>query len=175
MKLAYSIAGPEDAAELAALQKASADELTRRFGQGAWSGSASEREILATMRLPKFSKKLVARARGRIIGTLRLATKKPWAIDTAYFTPVTRPLYLVGMAVHPRHQGKGVGRTLVNEAVDLAREWPGDGIRLDAWDAEAGAGGFYAKCGFRLAAHAKYKGAPLVYYEMLISRPSDTA
>jgi GNAT superfamily N-acetyltransferase len=175
VKITFDLAGTEDAAELAALQQATADELTRRFGQGAWSGSASEREILATMRLPKFSKKLVARAGGKIIRTLRLATKKPWAIDVSYFTAVPRPLYLVGMAVDPRHQGKGVGRALVERAVDLARDWPGDAIRLDAWDAEAGAGGFYAKCGFRLAAHAKYKGAPLVYYEMLIPRPVDAA
>jgi GNAT superfamily N-acetyltransferase len=169
MKLAFAIAGPEDAAELAALQTAAAGELTRRFGQGAWSGVATERGILATMRLPKFSKKLVARARGKIVGTLRLATKKPWAIDVSYFTPVPSPLYLVGMAVHPRHQGKGVGRALVIEAAALARDWPGDAIRLDAWDAEAGAGAFYAKCGFRKVAHANYKGAPLVYFEMLIS------
>jgi predicted N-acetyltransferase YhbS len=174
LKITFDLAGKEDAAELAALQRAAADELTRRFGQGAWSGSASEREILATMRLPKFSKKLVARARGKIVGTLRLATKKPWAIDVSYFTAVPRPLYLVGMAVDPHHGGKGVGRALLDRAVDLAREWPGDAIRLDAWDAEAGAGGFYAKCGFRLAAHAKYKGTPLVYYEMLISSPIDT-
>jgi GNAT superfamily N-acetyltransferase len=168
MKLSFAIAGPEDAAELATLQQAAADKLTRRFGQGAWSGAASERGILATMRLPKFSKRLVARVGGPIMGTLRLATKKPWAIDVSYFTPVARPLYLTGMAVDPRHQGKGVGRALVVEAATLAREWPGDAIRLDAWDAEAGAGGFYAKCGFRLVAHAKYKGAPLVYFEMLI-------
>ena len=148
-------------AELAVLHQAAADELTRRFGQGAWSGSPSERGILSTMRLPRFSKTLVARARGRIVGALRLATKKPWAIDVSYFTPVPRPLYLVGMAVHPRHQGKGVGRALVVESTALARDWPGDAIRLDAWDAEAGAGAFYAKCGFRKAAHAKYKGCLL--------------
>jgi len=171
MKLSFALATPEDAAELAVLHTAASDELTRRFGQGAWSGSASEREILATMRLPKFSKKLVARARGRIIGTLRLATKKPWAIDVSYFTPVARPLYLVGMAVHPRHQGKGVGRALVEEAAALARDWPGDAIRLDAWDAEAGAGAFYAKCGFCKAAHAKYKGTPLVYFELVLPQP----
>ena len=174
MKLAFAIAGPEDAAELAALQTAAAAELTRRFGRGAWSGAASERGILATMRLPKFSKKLVVRTRGRIIGTLRLATKKPWAIDVSYFTPVTRPRYLVCMAGDPRHQGTGVGRALVEQAVAIARDWPGDAIRLDAWDAEAGAGGFYAKCGFRKAAHAKYKGAPLVYFEMLLPTLTET-
>jgi hypothetical protein len=29
----------------------------------------------------------------RIVTTLRLATKKPWAIDVAYFTPTKRPLH----------------------------------------------------------------------------------
>jgi GNAT superfamily N-acetyltransferase len=171
MKLTFAIAEKEDAAELAALHKAAADELTRRFGQGVWSGSPSERGVLASMRMPKFSKILVARSRGLIIGTLRLATKKPWAIDTSYFTPVTRPLYLTGMAVHPKHQGKGVGRALVERAIGLAQEWPGDAVRLDAWDAEAGAGGFYAKCGFRLVSHANYKGTPLLYFELLIPSP----
>jgi GNAT superfamily N-acetyltransferase len=123
--------------------------------------------------MPGFSKKLIARSGGQIAGTLRLATKKPWAIDASYFTLVARPLYLVGMAVHPRHQGKGVGRALMEQAVMMARAWPGDAIRLDAWDATAGASGFYEKCGFRMAGHAKYKGAPLVYYEMLISRPTN--
>jgi len=173
MKLAFSIAGPEDAAELAAIHQAAADELTRRFGQGAWSGAPSERGIVATMRLPKFSKTLVARGKGRIVGALRLATKKPWAIDVSYFTAVARPLYLTGMVVDPRHQGTGVGRALMVEAATLARDWPGNAIRLDAWDAEAGAGGFYAKCGFQLVAHAKYKGAPLVYFEMLISEADE--
>ena len=173
MKLAFAIAEKEDAAELAALHKAAAEELTRRYGPGVGSGWPSERSVLATMRLPKFSKTLLARSlvgpsKGRIIGTLRLATKKPWAIDTSYFTPVPRPLYLVGMAVHPRYQGTGVGRALVERAVHMAQDWPGDAIRLDAWDAEAGAGEFYAKCGFSLVAHAIYKGAPLLYFELLI-------
>ena len=36
---------------------------------------------------------------GVIVGTLRLVTKKPWAIDPAYFASVRRPLYLLSMAV----------------------------------------------------------------------------
>jgi GNAT superfamily N-acetyltransferase len=173
LKITFDLAELDDAVELAEIHRAAADRLTLRFGQGAWSGTPSVRGILATMRLPKFSKTLVARTRGKIIGALRLATKKPWAIDVSYFTAVARPLYLTGMVVHPRHQGKGVGRALVDEAAALAREWPGDAIRLDAWDADAGAGDFYAKCGFRLVAHAKYKGAPLVYFEMLLAGPDD--
>src|SRR5579862_4426734 len=77
MKLAFATATTADAAELAALHAAASEDLTRRFGPGFWSSSPSEREILANMRLPKFSRTLIARTNRRIIGTLRLATKKP--------------------------------------------------------------------------------------------------
>jgi len=50
------------------------------------------------------------------VATLRLASKRPWAIDTKYFTRAEKPIYLVGMAVHPEAQGKGVGRRLMGEA-----------------------------------------------------------
>jgi hypothetical protein len=50
----------------------------------------------------------------------------------------------------------------------VARAWPADAIRLDAFDAEAGAGCFYRKCGFREIARVTYKGAPLVYFELVL-------
>jgi GNAT superfamily N-acetyltransferase len=72
------------------------------------------------------------------------------------------------MAVHPDLQGRGVGRLLLKEAENVARAWPADAIRLDAFDAEAGAGAFYAKCGFREVARVTYKRNPLVYFEMVL-------
>jgi GNAT superfamily N-acetyltransferase len=103
-----------------------------------------------------------------IVATLQLATKKPWAIDTKYFTPVKKPLYLIGMIVAPELQGKGVGRRLLEEATAMARKWPADAIRLDAYDSEAGAGPFYAKCGYREVGRVIYKTVPLIYYELLL-------
>jgi GNAT superfamily N-acetyltransferase len=99
---------------------------------------------------------------------LRLATKKPWAIDVSYFTPVKKPLYLTGMTVSVAHQGKGLGRLALEDAIAIARKWPADAIRLDAYDAAAGAGAFYADCGFEKRGRAHYKDDPLVYYEMLL-------
>lgn len=52
----------------------------------------------------------------------------------------------------------------------MAKVWPADAIRLDAYDAKAGAGGFYARCGWTKRGHATYRGAPLVYYELLPAR-----
>ncbi len=142
MNLVFATATNSDAAALAQLHSAVAEDLTRRFGQGRWSSWPTERGVLNELRKPKFSRILIARARSRIIGALRLTTRKPWAIDTAYFAPALRPLYLTSMAVHPDLQRKGVGRSLMKEAEALARAWPADAIRLDAFDAAAGAGTF---------------------------------
>ena len=167
MKLIFAAAKNSDAAELSALHTAVAEDLTRQFGQGFWSSAPTERALLWELKRPKFSRTLIARADGRIVATLRLATKKPWAIDTAYFTVAKRPLYLTGMAVHPGLQRKGIGRRLLKKAAAMARDWPADAIRLDAFDAAAGAGGFYTKCGFREVARVTYKKDPLVYFEMV--------
>ncbi len=50
------------------------------------------------------------------------------------------------------------------------RAWPADAIRLDAFDSPAGAGAFYAKCGFREVVHVAYRKDPLIYFEMLVRR-----
>lgn len=74
------------------------------------------------------------------------------------------------MAVHPDLQRKGVGRLLLKEAEAIACAWPADTIRLDTFDAAAGAGPFYAKCGFREVARVIYKKDPLIYFELTLIR-----
>ena len=170
MKIVFAAATDSDAPELAALHSAVAEDLTRRFGQGFWSSTQTEAGVLRALRKPKYSRVLVARAHDRIVGTLHLATKKPWAIDTAYFTPAKKPLYLTGMAVHPDVQRKGIGSQLMKEAESVARAWPADAIRLDAYDAKAGAEGFYAKCGFCEVGRVTYRRVPLVYFELALAR-----
>jgi len=165
MKITFAIATQGDAIELAALHTAVADELTRRYGRGPWSSRTTEKGVLFGMRHVSV---IIARSGRRIVGTLHLPTKKPWAIDVSYFTPVKKALYLISMAVLPEMQRQGIGRMLIEEAVKQAREWPANAIRLDAFDAEAGAGAFYAKCGFRQVGRVTYRKAPLIYFEMLL-------
>ncbi len=55
---------------------------------------------------------------------------------------------------------------LLEEAARIAAAWPADAIWLDADDAEAGAGGFHAKCGYRELECVRYRGVPRVYYEL---------
>ena len=165
MPLKFRDATLEDVAVIAALQNAAAGALTARFGEGHWSSFVTERGAALAQRHARVR---IGRSGKRVLTVLRLATKKPWAIDVAYFTPVKRPLYLTGMAISVAHHGQGLGRLALQDARAVAQAWPADAIRLDAYDAEAGAGRFYAKCGFQERGHAVYKGDPLVYYELLL-------
>jgi GNAT superfamily N-acetyltransferase len=70
--------------------------------------------------------------------------------------------------VDPAQQGRGIGRLLLDEADTVARAFPAQAIRLDAYDAAAGAGAFYAKCGYREVGRVTYRGTPLVYFERLL-------
>ena len=163
----FRLGVPEDAAELAALHTAVADHLTGRYGKGPWSSHTSEKGVLYAMRQ---SKVLVATEGAAIVATLRLAKKKPWAIDTSYFTKCERPLYLLAMAVAPARQRQGIGRRCLEQAERIAGAWPADAIRLDAYDANAGGGPFYRRCGFLERGRVSYRKTPLVYYELLVTK-----
>jgi GNAT superfamily N-acetyltransferase len=160
MKISVTTASEADAPSIAALRTSVAERLTRQFGKGHWSLCVTEKSVLRNI---KTSRVLVMRDNQEIIGTLRLATKKPWAIDLSYFKSLSRPLYLHDMAVSQDRQRRGIGRRLVEEAKAVARAWPSEAIRLDAYDSDAGAGAFYAKCGFSEVGRKTYRGVPLVY------------
>ena len=156
------LATTADIAGIVAVRVNAAEDLTERFGGGHWSGHATERGVALDVRQGKV---LVARRSSKVLATLKLATKKPWAIDLSYFKSARRPWYLTNMAVDPVHQGKGIGKRCILEAARLVVEWGGDALRLDAYDAEAGAGEFYLKCGFTEVGRASYRANPLIYFE----------
>ena len=162
MQIEFSVATEEDAEELAMLRTVAAERLTDLFGPGHWSATVTATGVVGSM---KHARVLVARYGTDIVGSLRLATKKPWAIDPAYFTASQRPVYLTDMAVHPDVQRRGIGRALMARAENEVRRWPGDAIRLDAYDAPAGAGDFYSKCGYREVGRVVYRSVPLIYFE----------
>jgi GNAT superfamily N-acetyltransferase len=153
----------DDAPALAALHTTVGVDLTSRYGRGPWSTKTSEKGVLFAMRT---SRVFVAREGGEIVATLHLTTKKPWAIDTSYFAKCSRWLYLLAMAVTPERQRQGLGRRCLDEAARIARAWPADAIRLDAFDADAGAGGFYGRCGYTEVGRVSYRETPLSYFEL---------
>lgn len=164
MRLKLQPATPEDAEAIAALRNAVSDDLTFKHGKGWWTGHNTTAGVLFDLRNGML---FVALQRGEAVASLKLATKKPWAIDLKYFSKVTRPLYLTAMAVAPDLQRQGLGRACLAEAVKIARRARAGAILLDAYDhPAAGAGPFYAKCGFRETGRAAYKGVPLIYYEL---------
>lgn len=167
MKL--DLATADDVPGIVAVRINAAEDLTRRFGGGHWSGHASEKAVALDVRQGKV---IVARRGSKVVGTLKLQTKKPWAIDISFFEKARRPWYLTNMAVDPAWQGLGIGKRCVLEAVRLVSEWGGDAVRLDAYDAEAGAGPFYVKCGFTETGRASFRANPLIYYEFRITQPT---
>jgi GNAT superfamily N-acetyltransferase len=168
-RLRFRDASEKDVAIIAALHNAAAGALTSRFGAGYWSSLSTERSAALSLRHARVRLGISGK---QIVTVSRLATKKPWAIDVCYFTPVKRAVYLTGLSVSVAHQGQGFGRLALDDARATAEVWQADAIRLDAWDAAAGAGPFYAKCGFDECGRVVYKGDPLVYYELMFSKRS---
>jgi GNAT superfamily N-acetyltransferase len=164
MKLSIAPGSLDDAPSIVLLRNAVAAQLTAEHGQGHWSSCVTAQTVSRELRE---SQVLVARSCGELVATLRLATKKPWAIDASYFTGVAKALYLHGMAVHPPMQRRGIGRELVAQAKVLAQRWPAGAIRLDAYDSPAGATPFYESCGFREMGRIVYRRTPLVYLEFV--------
>jgi len=159
-----TLATAADALAIAAVRVAAADRLTKDFGEGHWSSHTHDGAVMRDIR---DSRVIIAKSGATIVGTLTLQTRKPWAIDVAYFAPVKKAIYLINMAVLPDRQRSGVGRALLEHAVKVAREIPAAAIRLDAYDAPAGAGEFYRKCGYTARGGKVYRGVPLRYFELM--------
>jgi GNAT superfamily N-acetyltransferase len=168
MSLTVTTADPADTPALQALRQAVAEDWTARFGSGGWSTFGTEKGMARHI---ADATVLVGREGGTIVGSLRLTTKKPWSIDLSYFTPVASAIYLCDMCVRPDRQRKGIGRRLVDAAMDFANDAGADVTRLDAYEGEAGAGEFYVRCGFTERGRATYRKSALIYYERLLEAP----
>lgn len=166
MKVTLKQATAMQVTAIVKLRTATYEKLARDFGHGPWTSTVTEKGVLFNMRNGQV---YVAREGRTIIGSLLLTTKKPWAIDRSYFSKSERPLYLLAMAVAPGRQRQGVGRAMLEDVKRIVKGWPGDAIRLDAYDLPGGAGEFYARCGYREMGRVIYRGAPLIYYELLLS------
>ena len=166
MTLLFTLATPSDVDAVIALRAAVAQDLTARHGRGHWSSVGTDKSVLRDVRT---SHVILAWEDLVPVGTARLATKRPWAINPAYFTPAGRVLYLTDMAVSPRWQGLGIGRRCLEQAKTVATAEEAGAIRLDAYEGPAGAGEFYAKCGFRERGRVSYRATRLIYYEMLLT------
>lgn len=162
--LSFRLATEGDIQALLELRLAVDADQAERFGDDRYATTISEKSVGRSL---KSSRILVATRRGRIVGLASMGTKKPWAVDLKYFTPACKAVYLYNVDVSPELQRSGVGRQLIDRVKAMAKEWPVDAIRLDAYDGPSGGGPFYKKCGFKETGHTVYRGVPLVYYEFV--------
>jgi hypothetical protein len=91
MTVSLGFATDADIQSLLDLQLAVDADQQRRFGTDRWSTTITDRSIARGL---KSSRVLIAKQQERIVGGLRMATKKPWAIDLKYFTPVVKAVSL---------------------------------------------------------------------------------
>lgn len=163
--LSFRLATDADIQALLELRLAIDADQAERFGDDRYVTTISEKSVARSL---KSSRILVATRRGRIVGLVSMGTKKPWAVDLEYFTPAGKAVYLYNVDVFPELQRSGIGRQLIDRVKAMAKEWPVDAIRLDAYDGAAGAGPFYEKCGFKKLGHKVYRSVPLAYYELVV-------
>lgn len=153
----------DDVKRVRSILAAAASDLTARFGEGHWSGVKS----IETLRKYLDEGVLyVVESDERIVGTLRLTDRKIGFYRNDWFAdPAAKAGYLLDMAIDPVHQRHGVGRQAMAAMEDVARAAGLQAIRLDAYTGPAGAGGFYRRCGYRLAHQGEFRGVSLEYYE----------
>ena len=153
-----------DARALLDLRERTAAHLAKQHGRKRRASRATLRSVL--WELKRGDVIWVLRRGDALVASLVLGTRKPWSIDASTFAHASHPIYLTSMNVAPEVQRQGVGRFCLEEAKRIARAWPADAIRLDAFDRDDGAGEFYRKCGFREVARVRYRGTPLIYFEL---------
>jgi GNAT superfamily N-acetyltransferase len=166
MRLKLQLAEPEDAESIAALRNAVSDDLTFKHGKGWWTHHHTTAGVLFDLRNTQL---YAALHRDEVVASLVLSPKKPRSIELKYFPKAKHPLYLTSMVVAPELQRQGLGRACLAEVIKLSRRAKAGAIFLDAYDhPHAGAGPFYAKCGWRECGRATYCGSPLGYYELMM-------
>jgi ribosomal protein S18 acetylase RimI-like enzyme len=166
MDITLELATADDAAAITAVRIGAARDLAAKFGHGFWSGAS---DTIDGVRFEVASGEVfLARQGGSVVATLRLSRRNPWLVDTSFFTAAARPAYLTSMAVAPKWQRSGIGRACLEACAAVLPEC--DIIRLDSFDAPAGAVGFYKKCGFVAVHRGEYLGSRLVWLERPVAR-----
>ena len=165
MRLKLQPATVEDAEAVAALRNAVSDDLTFKHGKGSWTRHSTTAGVLQDLRNAQL---YVAVHRDEIVASLVLDTKIPWSTDLRKISKAKRPLFLTSMVVAPELQRQGVGRSCLAEVAKIFRRAKADAVLLETFDHRtAGAGPFYARCGWRVCGGAKSCDALVIYYELL--------
>jgi len=82
--------------------------------------------------------KLVARLNGRIIGALLLLRTRPQTME------------IMNVSVYEKYQNKGIGKRLINKAIEFARESKIKTLEIGTGNPGLVQMMLYQKCGFRI-------------------------
>lgn len=99
---------------------------------------------------------------GEVVGGMVLDHARPDGYDAApWNVPADEDEAMVAhlVAVSARHQGKGIGTTLMRTAADICRDAGARALRLDVIDGNAPAARLYERVGFQHISHVQ------LYYE----------
>jgi GNAT superfamily N-acetyltransferase len=150
-----------------ALRRAAAEDLTRRVGV---TGDWSRVYVLPVIRRAVLGGPLcVIEDAGEMVGTFTLDQRAKGYYRPEWFAnPADPAFYLRSLSIRVDKQRQGIGRKALAAVEDMARHGGVKAIRCDTYAGEAGADGFYAKCGFTALRGIDDGGTRLVIYEKLV-------
>lgn len=102
---------------------------------------------------------------GRVLGSIILDRKQPdeyKKIDWPSHAPAEKVMVIHLVMVCPDAAGKGIGSSLVNYAMEIAKQHSCDAIRLDTGAQNIPAASLYKKLGFQLAETGTMKVGGLI-------------
>ena len=108
-------------------------DLDQKSLNGLWTKSQWEKELTDPKRI--------------CLGITELETKKLLGLCSAW--SVLDELHITFMAVHPRHQRKGLGRFLLTDLIKRSKSLQTNHIHLEVKDNNEPAKAFYKSMGFK--------------------------
>ncbi len=134
-------------------------DLDQKSLKGLWTKSQWEKELTDPKRI--------------CIGVINIETKKLLGLCSAWL--VIDELYITFIAVHPLHQRKGLGKSLISDLIKRTNSDLTNHIHLEVKDTNEPAKAFYKSMGFEIVGNRSnfYKdGSDAVIFTKQINKKS---
>ncbi|MBM3290440.1 MAG: GNAT family N-acetyltransferase [Candidatus Hydrogenedentes bacterium] len=171
-ELAIEMRGPDRIDDLYALIEVCGEDMWRRLGLDHWKPPTPKdvfREYARTKEV------FAVRDGEGLVATFTIGFDPPEPYPpSSWVDAAHRAVYLNKLAVHPRAQGRGLGRRCMETVERLARERGCDTVRFDALTRNAPLLAFYDRLGYaRRGAMYVYdeiaRGWDIVLYEKVLA------
>ena len=169
--MTFELARPENAQAIVRMRNESSADLTRKLGQGHWSGtsriqSVKERIGLGDPENLRHNTLYVACNDAGVVGSVVVSTFPPGFWKRTYWSePSAAGLGVFHLVVPPPLQRQGIGRFLMEGVESLARGHGIPFVRLDAYAANPFSTEFYRRIGYIERSEIDVRGVRLVLFE----------